>query len=588
MLPEGVAFFLADYVLTALGCSARRFRFEFVEGFIQSLLLLQAGGLARELGAIDIGIAGHAANAHDELAQCLAGKDSVDPRVGKFAIHAHVLGLLILRDGHFVAGEDGDFISGLQCQILGGILVQHRPAEVERDGGLAQIRGIQPDDVGEFPVDIAAQPVTLEIVPVVVVVDQPLGVGNDVGDFHAFAPREAPRRRAEQAALQYHIRLGLRQGFVGGVDGDDVPRLQQQILLLVAQNRDAEIEGMQTGRQGGFFQPLNHGEIPVDLALLHLAGEAALVLPIVERVGDEVVVVAQKIGDAHAGMPGIAGGQCHVPLQGNGIVETRRQRLDPNQIAVLDRLGEAVLVEGEFVDRPDFTILNAFQQHVLTEGRGGQPARHRDQIIECLLALEFEDRGDVHAAADGGELPNGRNEDDIAGKKLRVLRFVALEEKIVDIELGDDSVGALQLDTAHRALGAGPAGCKQRIDQRGKRTDRVGAGLSDLADHENLDGAQFAQSDDEIEILEDAGHRAAHARIEILITRRRDIDRADLGNVDAAIAIDCRAHIDIDLAPGTHQNLIARADHVVGGDGYALQRRKGAGAALEQLIPEQF
>ena len=169
---------------------------------------------------------------------------------------------------------------------------------------------------------------------------------------------------------------------------------------------------------------------------------------------------------------------------------------------------------------------------------------------------------------------------------MRILRLVAFEQQIVEVEFGNHLVAALQLHAAQRSLGGRADRGEHRVDQGGEGADRVAAGLAHLADDEHLDRAQLAECHHEVEILEHARHRAAHAGIQILIAGGSNVDGADLRNVDAAIAIHCGAHVDVDLAPGADQDLVARPDDVIRRHRHAVQRGKGGEFLFEQVVAE--
>ena len=213
---------------------------------------------------------------------------------------------------------------------------------------------------------------------------------------------------------------------------------------------------------------------------------------------------------------------------------------------------------------------DALERDFLARRAGRKPDGHGQQFFEFLVFLQLVNAGDVHAAADRRQRPDRRHEDHVAGKQLRVAGLVALYQQVVEIELGGDLVAALELDFSQRTLGGRAARHQQRVDQGRERADGKVAGLAHLADDEDLDRAQLAERDHQVEIPEHARDGGAYARIEILITGRGNVDGADLGNIDAAIAIDRRAYIDIDLAPGTDQDLVAGADHVVGRHRHAI------------------
>ena len=63
---------------------------------------------------------------------------------------------------------------------------------------------------------------------------------------------------------------------------------------------------------------------------------------------------------------------------------------------------------------------------------------------------------------------------------------------------------------------------------------------------------------------------------EVLVAHAGHGDRADARDVDHAVAVDHRAEVDVDLAPGAHEELVARANYVVAGDRDVLDGRESS------------
>src|SRR5207244_2519466 len=96
------------------------------------------------------------------------------------------------------------------------------------------------------------------------------------------------------------------------------------------------------------------------------------------------------------------------------------------------------------------------------------------------------------AARDRGERADRREVDHVAGEKLDVPRLVPREQQVVDVELADDAVAALELDRAHGAAAGRAADREDGVHQGAERAQRVRAGALRIADYEHLDRAQLA------------------------------------------------------------------------------------------------
>jgi hypothetical protein len=95
------------------------------------------------------------------------------------------------------------------------------------------------------------------------------------------------------------------------------------------------------------------------------------------------------------------------------------------------------------------------------------------------------------------------------GSSADVAGLVAVEQEVVEIEVGDGDAVALDLDVAQAALGGGAAGGEEGVEQGAERADGVVAGLAGLADDEDLDGAELAEIYVEVEVAIDAGELGA-------------------------------------------------------------------------------
>src|SRR5262249_4468133 len=148
------------------------------------------------------------------------------------------------------------------------------------------------------------------------------------------------------------------------------------------------------------------------------------------------------------------------------------------------------------------------------------------------------------------------------------------QKKIVKIEFRRCGACTLQLDVAHGSLRRRAAGSEQGIHQRAQRTDRISTGAPHLTHYKDLHGAQLPKVDVEIEIAKDALQLRSQITRELLKLESGDVDVADLRNVDGAGAIDRQFQVEIQLAPHAQQNLVARAEHIIRRDRYAIHRCK--------------
>ena len=97
------------------------------------------------------------------------------------------------------------------------------------------------------------------------------------------------------------------------------------------------------------------------------------------------------------------------------------------------------------------------------------------------------------------------------------MRFVASAQEVVDVEVSEDAIVTAQLNVPHRSGGGGPAGGKERIDQRAERADSVRSRLPCAAQNEDLDRAKLAHRDIQFEALVEIADGRAQIAFELFV-----------------------------------------------------------------------
>ena len=90
----------------------------------------------------------------------------------------------------------------------------------------------------------------------------------------------------------------------------------------------------------------------------------------------------------------------------------------------------------------------------------------------------------------------------------------------------------------------------------------------------------------EIEVGEQPPDLCAQVPLEVRGLDSGDIEAAHLGQVEHAVAVDRAAVVDVDRAPDTRDDLVARSDRVVGRDRHVVERVEGVGGVGEELLAE--
>ena len=145
---------------------------------------------------------------------------------------------------------------------------------------------------------------------------------------------------------------------------------------------------------------------------------------------------------------------------------------------------------------------------------------------------------------------------------------------------------AAQQDLAHRSRRARAAGADDRREQRRLARQRHHARPLRRADDEHAQPAQLAERDREIEVGEQASDLRAEVPLEVRRLDAGDVEAADLRQVEHAVAVDRAAVVDVDRSPDTGDDLVARADRVVGRDRDVVERLEGLGGLGEEARAE--
>ena len=195
-------------------------------------------------------------------------------------------------------------------------------------------------------------------------------------------------------------------------------------------------------------------------------------------------------------------------------------------------------------------LVNAFDGRLAAIGHGVQSTGEFDDVGQaCLAVLKLVNRGSVYASGDS-HLRSGRGDiNHVAGQQRHVFRFIALRQKIIEVELGNDLPIALELNVPHRALGRGPTGGKDGVHQSAQRTDGVRPRTARLAYKENVNRAELPESDGEIEIPENALDLLAKMGVELGDVHSGDGDWADFGNEYLAVSVHGDAQFNVELSP---------------------------------------
>ena len=82
-----------------------------------------------------------------------------------------------------------------------------------------------------------------------------------------------------------------------------------------------------------------------------------------------------------------------------------------------------------------------------------------------LAFFQLKDGWIINAAHDGGQRPDRHNLNDVARQQAHITRFIAAQQKVIQVQLRDRRVIAAQDDAPHRAFAGRTAGGEQSAQQ---------------------------------------------------------------------------------------------------------------------------
>ena len=476
------------------------------------------------------------------------------------------------RDAHVLLAVDGDDVARREGDVVGLVALQDRLAEVEGDHLGAQV-GVEPLDRRVVPVQLVEERGR-----------RALRAGDDGAVFGARAALAARAVGSSSRSVRMPVRRrGRRWRALPARPRCCARRCSLPAALPLPLSRSRSPPRLL--RSAGAIVLVAQARPLVVVDHLH-----EQVLAPVEVGRDERVAVGDQVADAHARRERIAQRLGDVALQRHRVGELRRDREQGHDVAVAQRLLQAGGVEAEGLDearRERLRRIDALELDPVRIGEHRRAAGVAQHLAQRLLrALQLVDRRRVDRAGDGDARPGRLEDDDVAGGELHVLRLVALDQELVDVELGDDLAVAAQQDLAHRARRARAARGDDRREQRRLARQRDHAGPLRRADDEHAQAAQLAERDREIEVGEQAPDLRAQVLLEVGGLDAGDVEAADLGQVEHAVAVDRAAVVDVDRAPGARHDLVARADRVVGRDRHVVERLEVVGGVGEEARAE--
>ena len=165
-------------------------------------------------------------------------------------------------------------------------------------------------------------------------------------------------------------------------------------------------------------------------------------------------------------MPAEAAGTGDVAADGDRLFKCVTDGADHEQVAVGDRGSEAGGCQREHPWFPLGVVDNLLEADAGCRGDGVGAPGEAEQRGQRFSRLHLVDGRHLDLSAERYLGTDGWDEDDVAGQQVDVLRLVAVDKQIVEVEGGERLVLTPQFDGAHGADLGRTAGSEDRIDQR--------------------------------------------------------------------------------------------------------------------------
>src|SRR6266850_2763632 len=180
--------------------------------------------------------------------------------------------------------------------------------------------------------------------------------------------------------------------------------------------------------------------------------------------GKQSRCIANQIADPHARLPGVTARVCHMAAQSYRVFKAGNDGEYANDVAIFDGKSARLRVEGELQCLTS-VIGESVNRNLTAVGNIAQVTRHFDQVIQRGILFQFVDGRQIHRSRYRSLRTNVRNKQHVAGLKTHILRFVALQQKVIEIKVCDGSAIPSNLNMSQRSLRSRSTRSENRIDQ---------------------------------------------------------------------------------------------------------------------------
>src|ERR1700677_1326566 len=138
----------------------------------------------------------------------------------------------------------------------------------------------------------------------------------------------------------------------------------------------------------------------------------------------------------------------------------------------------------------------------------------------------------------------------------------------------------------HASLRIRPTRSKKCIHYSAQRTDRVVSWTPSLPHDKHLDRTQLSHIHVQVKVPEDLAHLAFWGALHVPKRLPRNVNRANLRNIDSPCSVDHKVAIERHLSPHLDHQLISRTNDVIRGHRHHIERCEGGRRDAEELRPK--
>ena len=113
---------------------------------------------------------------------------------------------------------------------------------------------------------------------------------------------------------------------------------------------------------------------------------------------------------------------------------------DADDVAILRAGAEPFGCEGDVFGVESGALINAFEDGTLAGGSSGEATSIAEYFPHGSLVFKLVDGGNRNATLESDARSGVGDEDYIPGEEADVLALVALQQKVIEVEGGDDTI----------------------------------------------------------------------------------------------------------------------------------------------------